>query len=83
MIAKQTVVNQIEITSGDTIQIRIALQLIEDGVVISNKWHRTVIPKGGDVDAQMSVVNTHLAAMNEKPVSVSDIDRIKKYASIQ
>ena len=78
-ISKQTVLDQIEVTRNGTIQIRIALELVENGVVISNRWHRTTIEAGGDVDAQMAAVNAHITSepMNEQPVSVADIARIR------
>lgn len=82
MIIKQTLVDKIEITRTGSIQIRIALELVEDGNVLNTRLHRTAIEPGGDVDAQMAAVNEHLAQMGEVPVSVQDIDRIKKYRSV-
>ena len=79
MIAKQTVVDQIEVNRNGTIQIRIALELVENGAVLNHKWHRTAIEAGGDVDAQIAAVNAHITSepMNEQPVSAADIARIK------
>lgn len=78
-IIKQTVVDQIELTRTGTIQIRIALELVENGAVISSKWHRTSVEPGVDVAAQMAAVNYHITSepMNEQPVSAVDIARIK------
>lgn len=77
MITKRTVVDQIEVTRANTIQARIALELLEDDVVISSKWHRTCVEAGGDVTAQMDAVNNHLLSMKEMPVSDADIAKIK------
>lgn len=79
MITKQTIVDQIEVTRNGTIQIRIALELVENGAVLNSRWHRTAIDPGGDVDAQMDTVNAHITSepMNEQPVSAVDIARIK------
>ena len=79
MITKQTVLDQIEITRNDTIQIRIGLELVEDGVIVASKWHRTTVEPGGDVDAQLRAVNVHLVQMNELPVSDADIAKIKAH----
>lgn len=82
-ITKQTVVDQIEVTRNGTIQVRIALELVENGVVLNHRWHRTLIEFGGDVDAQMAAVNAHITSepMNENPVSAQDILRIKNIAA--
>ena len=77
MITKQTAVNQIEITQNGTVQIRIGLEIIENGVMIHQKWHRTILPPGHNIDAQFALVNTHLAQMGENPVSQADIDKVK------
>ena len=84
MITKQTVVDQIEVTRNGTIQVRIALELVENGAVLNYKWHRTAIDAGGDVDAQMAAVNAHITSeqMNEQPVSPADIARIKAVQAV-
>ena len=68
MIEKKTVVDQIEITRSGHIQIRLGLLLVEDGKEIDCKWHRTVVSPGGDVDAQIAAVNTHLQSMGRPSV---------------
>lgn len=78
-ITKQTTLDQIEITRNGTVQIRIALELVEGGAIISQKWHRTSIQHDGDFDAQMAAVNAHLAQMGERPVSHADIEKIKSH----
>ena len=77
MILKQTVVDQIEVTHTNSLQIKIGLWLVEDGKIISQKWHRTMVEQGGDVDAQMQAVNNHLVQMGEQPVGTTDIAKIK------
>jgi hypothetical protein len=63
MIEKKTVLDQIEITANGTVQFRLAKLLVEDGVVLSREWHRSVIQPGGDVDKQMVIVNAHLVEL--------------------
>lgn len=79
MITKHAVVDQIEIARSGAVQVRIALELVEDGVVLSQKWHRTCLEPGGDVDAQMATVNSHLEQMGELPVSAADIAKIRSH----
>lgn len=79
MIEKQTVLDQIEITRNGILQIRIALELVENDTVINRRWHRTAIEPGGDVGAQMANVNKHLTQMNERLVSAADIAKIKAH----
>ena len=75
---KRTVVDQIEISQGGAIGIRLGKEVVDyDGSVISRSWHRTAIQPGGDVISQMEAVNAHLSSMNCEQVSASDIDRIR------
>lgn len=82
MIIKQTTVTPIEITCNGTIQIRLALELVEDGSVLNYKWHRTAIIPGGDIAAQMTAVNDHLMQMNESIVSDAEIAKISAQAAV-
>lgn len=82
MIEKRTTVQQIEITAGGFIQVRFALDLVEDGKVIQRQWHRTAIEPGGDVDAQIVAVNANLAQMGKNAVPVPDVTRVKQHASV-
>ena len=78
---KQTTVNQIEIAGDGSIGVRLAKQIVDDdGTVLSSQWHRTLMPPGTDIDAQMAAVNASLTGMNAAAVAPADIDRIKAYA---
>lgn len=76
MIEKQTILDQVEITRNGTVQVRFGLLLVEDGVAIDTKWHRTAFPPGHNIQAQIGAVNVHLAQMGKEPVSAGDADRI-------
>lgn len=78
-IERKTVVDQIEITRGNVVQVRIGLLLVEDGKEIDCRWHRTVIDEDTDVDSTFELVNVHLTNMGCKPVEAADIDRIKQF----
>jgi hypothetical protein len=77
MITKQTIIDQTEITRDGMIQIRFGLLLVEDGNVIDTKWHRTSIPPGTDVDAQIAAVNTHLLSLGKMEADAAGISRLK------
>lgn len=75
-ITRRSIVEQIEVPSAGGVQVRIALQLVEDGVVLNSKWHRTYIPVGISPAEQMAYVNEGLASMGEAAISSADIQRV-------
>lgn len=75
---KQTVIDQIEIQRDGTIQLRFAKEIVDDdGTVLSKDWHRTALPPGQNIDAQMQVVNDHLVSMKCAAVDTAEIGRVK------
>ena len=78
MIEKQTVIDQIEIVRDSAIQLRLGLLLLEDGVTIDCKWHRTRINPGDDLDQQMKEVNAHLVSMGKLPLPDKALDTVRK-----
>ncbi len=76
---KQTILDQIEITRDGTINLRFAKEIVDDdGSVIGSEWHRTAIPPGQDVDAQIAAVNEHLVThLKCSPVAASELQRVK------
>jgi hypothetical protein len=81
MIERKTILDQYEVTRDGVIQVRIGLLLIEDGVETDCKWHRTVIPPGISVDAQMALVNDHLKAMGKPTLDDEQIARLVAVAA--
>lgn len=79
-IERQTIIDQIEIIRNGVIQIRFGLLLVEDGVEIDCKWHRTAVEPGGDVDAQIAAVNAHLASMGK--ARVEDTSLLNSIAAV-
>jgi len=78
-LLKQTITDKIEIVGEfNQVQVREAIQVLENGNVISQSYHRYVVPPGGTstdpkVSAVISAVHTqdvinayqaHLAAQN-------------------
>lgn len=78
MISKRTLVDLIEVVASGHVQVRFAVQLVEDGVVIDHKWHRTAVEPGVDVDAQLSLVNANLEGMGKaRVVDAAGLNRLK------
>ena len=49
-LTKETVVDKIEVLLGsDTIQVRSAVRVLEDGEVLSQTYHRHVLQPGNDL----------------------------------
>ena len=71
---KQLIIDQIEVTKNGTIQIRMH-KLSSDGDMLGN--HRSAVAPGGDVDAQIAAVNTHMATENFAPIPDADVARLK------
>lgn len=76
MIEHKSIVDQIEVSTSGGVGVRIALQLVEDGKVLSSKWHRVMIPSEISAAEQMAFVNEHLAMMGEAKISNADIQRV-------
>jgi hypothetical protein len=76
MIERKSIVDQIEAPISGGVGIRVALQLVENGVVLSSKWHRTMIPADISPAEQLSYVNDHLEQMGEAKLSTADIQRV-------
>lgn len=80
-ITQESVVNQIEVTENNSVQVRIAIRVLNGTEVISSRWHRTAFDMTGNftVDEQMAAVNEHLASMGEAPVGPGDIARVAAF----
>lgn len=73
---------QIEMRSNGSVGVKLMKQVEEDGEVLFSEPHRTEILQGGDVDAQMDVVNQHLEAMGYPAVPAGDIAYIKALINV-
>lgn len=63
MLEKSTIVDLIEVTQNNSIQVRTATVIAEDGVEISRNFHRHVVSQGDDVsneDPRVQVIATAL-----------------------
>jgi hypothetical protein len=48
-LSKETVVDKIEVLESNAIQVRSAIRVLEDGVVLSSSYHRHVLHPGDDL----------------------------------
>ncbi len=68
MIEKIQVVGKIEIIESGAVQVRTATRIIEDGVVISQNYHRHVVAPGNDYSGEDARVQTICAATHTADV---------------
>lgn len=48
-LTKETVIDKIEVLKDGTLQVRSAIQALEDGEVLSSSFHRHVLHPGADI----------------------------------
>jgi len=72
-MAKQLIIEQIEITNDGTVQVRMH-KLSSDGDLIGN--HRTSLPPATDINAQIGAVNAHMAEENYSAISDADVAKL-------
>ena len=85
MLEEKTVLDTIEVSDGGMIRLRFAIMVLKDGVEISKKWHRTVVPPGGDVEAQIAAVNADITSRPDlmaSPVDTGRTDELKAIAKL-
>lgn len=81
MLSKQTVVDQIELTRSGNVNVRVALEIVEDDAVIQRQWHRFSIAEGEDIGGTVEAVNASLAEMKAEPISIDGRARIESAAA--
>ena len=81
-LEKRTILDQIEITRNGTVQIRWAKEIVDGAQLVTSDYHRTAVPPGRDIDAQIDAVSAHLGTMGWPVVQSDDIQRIKDHAAI-
>ena len=71
----RTIIDKIEIEpQTGNVGVRMRKQVLADnGEVLSDGYHRTMIDAGGDPDTQIAAVNAHLAAMGFPAIKTEDV----------
>jgi len=68
MLEKIEIVDRIEVIENGTIQVRTKIAIKEDGVEISNKFHRHVIVPGNDYSQEDAKVQAICSAVQTAEV---------------
>ena len=67
-LEKQTVVDKIEVVENGSVQVRTAIRIMEDGVALSQSYHRHVVAPGADYSTQDARVQAICAATHTAEV---------------
>ena len=67
-LTKETVVDKIEVTENGTVQVRTATRIIEDGVQLSQSYHRHVVVPGDDYSGEDARVQAICSATHTAEV---------------
>ena len=67
-LEKQIVVDQIEVLENGCVQVRTCTRVIEDGVVLSNSFHRHVVVPGADYSGESARVQAICGAVHTTTV---------------
>ena len=81
-LTKEILIDKIEVVENGTVQVRQATRIIEDGVLISQSFHRWAIAPGQDYSDQPDNVKaicqtTHTPAVIAAYEAKLEADRIK------
>jgi hypothetical protein len=67
-LEKQTVVDKIEVLENGCVQVRTATRIVEDGVQLSQSYHRHVVAPGQDYSQEDARVQAICAATHTAEV---------------
>ena len=67
-LEKQTVVDKIEVLENGSVQVRTATRILEDGVALSQSYHRHVVAPGDDYSGEDARVQAICAATHTAEV---------------
>ena len=67
-LEKQTIVDKIEVLENGCVQVRTAIRIVEDGVQLSQSYHRHVVAPGDDYSGEDARVQAICAATHTAEV---------------
>lgn len=79
-LEKQVVVDQIEVTESGVVQVREATRIVEDGVVISQTYHRHCVAPGQSYANEDAKVQSICSAIHTASVVKAYEDSLVKPA---
>lgn len=83
MVTSRTIVSQIEILRpSGAIQLEMKKQVLNDGVVIAEGFHRTSFAPGTDIDDVKTKISAHLAELGAGPLVDADWSDIAAHAAL-
>lgn len=78
MITKRSIVQHIGVTPPGIVEVKLSLQLLEDGNLMAVPLvHRVSLQPGADTAAALDGLNANLTAMKHNPVSAEDWQRVE------
>jgi hypothetical protein len=81
MLAKQTELNQIEVTVDGSLQLRFEFKVVDGDEKISGAWHRAALTPGVDIAAAVTALNHAFTDMNKEPITTADVDKLEAIAA--
>lgn len=81
-LEKKTVLDLITTQEDGSIQVRMQKQVVMDGELLKQEYHRTLVDPLGDVDTQFDLVNAHLDQLGYGPVSETDLSMVRTVTEI-
>ena len=81
MIEKRTIIEKREVAQDGTVGVRFRKEIVEDGKVIAFEYHRTTLPPGFSLDAQMGLVNAHFVVMGYP--SLKDYESVRRIVDVE
>ena len=81
-IYKKTIIDQIEVTRNNHVQVRFGLLLMDNNIEIDCKWHRAVIEPGASVKEIITLVNEDIVTRPTIRGAPIDPERVNLLESI-
>jgi hypothetical protein len=82
-IIQRTIIDQIELTRGGTVQLRLARQVVVNDTVLTSEYHRAALEPGADVEAAISIVQDHLRQLGAAEVDSAEWDRLRRVIQLE
>jgi hypothetical protein len=77
-----TILDQIEITSNGSLQVRFNKLMMNGDLVMASRYHRTSFFPGQDIDSQATVVNNSIVREGWPSMTTADVQKIKDHAVV-
>ena len=81
-ITTRTILDQIEICAGGTIQVRLLKQIVSGDAVLQSQPHRTALEPGADCAAQLIALNAHLSELGFAALAAESWRKVQDHAAV-